>query len=254
METIASKGTDIIRLRDKYEVCLPLFEGPMDLLLHLIRKQEIDIYDIPISLITEQYLEYIRLMRDLNVNVAGEFLEMAATLIYIKSRMLLPAEPIGEDEMFADEDPRMELVERLLEYEKFKHVAQEFYTHFQIESNMWNTSRLDEVICEEEPLVSASLFDLASAFHKLLKRHEDLIALEMEREEISVVDKIEYIKEMLKNRRTVRFSHFLQRKISRPHIVVLFIAILELARMRFIHIKQDDLFSDIIIVRKGKIT
>jgi hypothetical protein len=134
MSADGSLPSAIIPLGDHCEIRLPVFEGPLDLLLHLIRKESIDVYDIPIARITEQYLGYIQLMQDLNVNVAGEFLEMAATLIYIKSRMLLPAEPAADGEMAAEEDPRAELVERLLEYERFKNAAQTLYEREQLES------------------------------------------------------------------------------------------------------------------------
>ncbi|MBN2430986.1 MAG: segregation/condensation protein A [Acidobacteria bacterium] len=252
MESTDQPTAGVIRLREKYEICLPLFEGPLDLLLHLIRKQEIDIYDIPIALITAQYLDYIRLMQDLNVNVAGEFLEMAATLIYIKSRMLLPVEVTDEDGLLLEEDPRLELVERLLEYEKFKKIAEEMYTRFQVESSMWSVSRVNEVMDDDEPLVAADIIDLMAAYHNLVKRYEDRLALEVEREQITVAEKMQQITEMLRTRKSVRFSKLFTERITRRNLIVLFIAVLELVRMRTVRARQDELFSDIILYRRNK--
>ena len=248
----ASPGT-LVTEGDRCEIRLPVFEGPLDLLLHLIRKESIDIYDIPIARITEQYLEYIRLMDDLNVNVAGEFLEMAATLIYIKSRMLLPAEPVPEGEMAAEEDPRAELVERLLEYERFKSAAQTLYQREQLESGMWSVSRYHEVVPPGEELVSVSLFDLLDAFRGILQRIEDRTVVEVDREAITVAEKIAEIEAEFSQRRKVRFSELAGGRFTRPHLVVLFIAILELVRMRCIRVRQDDLFADFWVIRHADV-
>jgi segregation and condensation protein A len=248
----ASPGT-LVTEGDRCEIRLPVFEGPLDLLLHLIRKESIDIYDIPIARITEQYLEYIRLMDDLNVNVAGEFLEMAATLIYIKSRMLLPAEPVPEGEMAAEEDPRAELVERLLEYERFKSAAQTLYQREQLESGMWSVSRYHEVVPPGEELVSVSLFDLLDAFRGILQRIEDRTVVEVDREAITVAEKIAEIEAEFSQRRKVRFSELAGGRFTRSHLVVLFIAILELVRMRCIRVRQDDLFADFWVIRHADV-
>lgn len=238
---------------DRCEIRLPVFEGPLDLLLHLIRKESIDIYDIPIARITEQYLEYIRLMEDLNVNVAGEFLEMAATLIYIKSRMLLPAEPVPEGEMAPEEDPRAELVERLLEYERFKSAAQTLYQREQLESGMWSVSRYHEVVPPGEELVSVSLFDLLDAFRGILQRIEERAGVAVDREAITVAEKIAEIEATFSQRKKVKFSELAAARLTRPHLVVLFIAILELTRMRCIRVRQDELFSDFWIIRHADV-
>jgi segregation and condensation protein A len=243
----------LVTAGDRCEIRLPVFEGPLDLLLHLIRKESIDIYDIPIARITEQYLTYIRLMEDLNVNVAGEFLEMAATLIYIKSRMLLPAEPVPEGEMAPDEDPRAELVERLLEYERFKSAAQTLYQREQLESGMWSVSRFHEVVPPGEELVSVSLFDLLDAFRGILQRIEDRTVVEMDREAITVAEKIAEIEATFSQRKKVRFSELAGGRFTRSHLVVLFIAILELARMRCIRVRQDELFSDFWVIRHADV-
>ena len=243
----------LVTAGDRCEIRLPVFEGPLDLLLHLIRKESIDIYDIPIARITEQYLEYIRLMEDLNVNVAGEFLEMAATLIYIKSRMLLPAEPVPEGEMAPEEDPRAELVERLLEYERFKSAAQTLYQREQLESGMWSVSRYNEVVPPGEELVSVSLFDLLDAFRGILQRIEDRAAVAVDREAITVAEKIAEIEAAFSQRKKVKFSELAVGRLTRPHLVVLFIAILELARMRCIRVRQDELFADFWIIRHADV-
>src|SRR5262245_51091505 len=144
--------------RDDYRVKLEIFEGPLDLLLYLIKKDEIDIYDIPISHITEQYLAYLELMQELDIAVAGDFLVMASTLIYIKSKMLLPPEPKVEGEEDLNEDPRAELIERLLEYQKFKSAAQMLYTRGEIEAACYTRGEIDTD--KNNPEISATLFDL----------------------------------------------------------------------------------------------
>lgn len=240
----------VVLVGERNEVRLSQFEGPLDLLLHLIRKNEIDIYDIPIALITEQYLQYLQLMRDLNINLAGEFLEMAATLIYIKSKMMLPPDPTLDPGSPEAEDPRTELVERLLEYERFRGIAQTLYTAQELEAGMYSATRLSEVEGADEELLSVNLFDLIEAFRGVLKRYEDQITVQIEREAVTVADKIEMIRTLLKSRRTLRFSQLLQGIRSRIHLVALFFAILELTRMREITARQEELFAEILITRR----
>src|SRR5512141_3091640 len=148
-----SPGADQITIR------LDAFEGPLDLLLHLIRRDEIDIYDIPIARITEQYLEYLQVMKDLNINIAGEWLVMAATLIYIKSRMLLPPDPVAEQQEEGAGDPRTELVYQLLEHQKFKNAAQMLYTREEVENASWHNPP-PEVLEDGKEVVAVTLFDL----------------------------------------------------------------------------------------------
>jgi len=227
------------------------FEGPLDLLLHLIRKEQVDIYDIPIALITTRYLEYIELMQDLNINLAGEFLEMAATLIYIKSRMLLPPEPGPEGDEAVVEDPRQELVERLLEYEQFKNAAQVLYTREQIETGVMTADRIREVVPPEEELLSVSLFDLIAAYKNVLRQLDERAILEMERENVTVAEKIAQVREMLEQKKKLRFTDLVRLSPARTHVVVLMLALLELARMRDVRLRQDGLFSEIWIIRKA---
>src|SRR5690606_14959211 len=152
-----------------YQVELEIFEGPLDLLLHLIKEQELDIYDIPIAQITDQYLRYLQMMKDLNINIAGEFLVMAATLIFIKSRMLLPVEVVEEGE--EGEDPRQDLVSQLLEHEKFKKAASLLHDRQVVALSIW--PRGDEEFEEEEKeAVSVNVFDLIRAFHRIVERYQ----------------------------------------------------------------------------------
>ncbi len=157
------------------------FEGPLDLLLHLIKREELDIWNIPIAHVTEQYLSYLHLMQDLNINLAGDWLVMAATLIYIKSRMLLPPDPVQEsspDEL--SEDPRKELVYQLLEHQKFRNAAQMLYTREEVENAVWNSPPQD-VREDEKGVVAVTLFDLLKAFAEVVKRFEAQGAMESTR-------------------------------------------------------------------------
>jgi len=228
-----------------YTVQLEVFEGPLDLLLHLIRQQEIDIYQIPIAQITDQYLHYLEEMKDLNINIAGDFLVMAATLIHIKSGMLLPAEP-GSQMAEEVEQSRSELVERLLEHEKFKQAAQMLYERETVELRVWppEDSEFDD---EEKELISANVFDLVSAFHRMVERYKDQIVMEIENEAVSFEEKLNEIRRLLKVQREFFFSLFFQKKISRLHLAVTFFALLELTRLKEVRLVQKGLFKDICI-------
>ena len=231
---------------DDYKVQLDIFEGPLDLLLHLIRTQEIDIYDIPIASITDQYLQYLQIMRDLSISVAGEFLYMAATLIYIKSRMLLPPDPTAGSE--ESEDPRQELVQQLLEHEKFKNAAQLLYERETVELSVWPRGE-NEFENEEQEMVSANVFDLLKTFHSIMERYKDQIVLEVEREGITLDQKIDEIRRLLLVQREFLFSMFFERRLSRIHLVVTFLALLELVKRQELRLYQKGMFEDIRIVR-----
>src|SRR5436309_8971608 len=172
------------------------FEGPLDLLLHLIKREEIDIWNIPSAQITEQCLQYLQVMKDLNINLAGEWLLMPATLIYIKSRMLLPPDPSAAAQEETQEDPRTELVYQLLEHQKFKNAAQMLYTREEVENAVWNKPP-KEVEEDSGEIVAATLFDLLRAFHAVVKRFEEQRTLEVDQEEISVEDAIASIRRLL---------------------------------------------------------
>src|SRR3989475_3557835 len=170
---------------DDLKISLPLYEGPLDLLLELIRRKKLDVCDIPIAKITEQYLEYLHLMEELDVDVASEFLVIAAQLIYIKSRMLLPPDPNADPA--EQEDPRAELVRRLLEYDKFKNAAQMLYQREMIENAAWsNPGPLPVEEADLEPEMTIGLYDLVLAFREILKRSEEKPTLDVAREEFSI--------------------------------------------------------------------
>src|SRR5213594_249412 len=181
---------------DDLKISLPLYEGPLDLLLDLIRGQKLDVYDIPIAKITEQYLEYLHLMEELDVDVASEFLVIAAQLIYIKSRMLLPPDPSAD--AAEQEDPRAELVRRLLEYEKFKNAAQMLYQREMIENAAWsNPGGVEMEEAELEPELTVTIYDLLLAFREVAKRAELRPELEVSRDEFSVEQMMAYLFEKI---------------------------------------------------------
>ncbi len=231
---------------DIYRVQLENFEGPLDVLLHLIRTQELDIHDIPIARITDQYLGFLALMKDLNINIAGEYLVMAATLIYIKSRTLLPPDP-GSEEGGIEEDPRQELVEQLLEHEKFKNAAQMLYSREEVELSVWGRGQ-NEFEDEEKELVAATLFDLVKAFHLMVERFKEQIVMEVDRESVTLEQKLAEIRRLLTVHKEILFSSFFERKLSRLHLVVTLIALLELTRLREVRLFQSATFADIRIV------
>jgi segregation and condensation protein A len=227
---------------------LDAFEGPLDLLLHLIRKEEVDIWNIPIARITEQYLEYLHIMKDLNINLAGEWLLMAATLIYIKSRMLLPPDPTATSQEETQVDPRKELVYQLLEHQKFKNAAQMLYTREEVESSVWHNPPR-EVEEGEKEVVAVTLFDLVKAFHEIVLRFEAQRAMEMTQEEVSIEEKIEDIRHLFLVHNTILFSTLFAEARSKRHLIVTFLALLELVRLREIWIYQKKAFDEIYITK-----
>ncbi len=229
---------------------LDAFEGPLDLLLHLIRSEELDIWNIPIARITEQYLEYLQIMKDLNINVAGEWLLMASTLIYIKSKMLLPPEPGTAPEDEAKEDPRKELVYQLLEHQKFKNAAQMLYTREEVEDSVWHKPPHD-LAQDEGEVVAVTLFDLVRAFHEIVRQFDARRAMEVSPEEISIEEKMEEIRRLFLVHETILFSALFAEARSKRHLIVAFLALLELSRMHEIWIYQKKVFDEIYIT-KGK--
>ncbi len=223
---------------------LDVFEGPLDLLLHLIRKEELDIWNIPIAHITEQYLNYLQVMKDLNINMASEWLMMAATLIYIKSRMLVPQEPSENAEEEEKEDPRTELVYQLLEHQKFKNAAEMLYTKEELENAVWNKPPAD-VLEEGNELIAATLFDLLRAFHEVVRRFEAERVMEVAQEEITIEQQIEEIRKLLLVYDTLSFSSFFAEARSKRHLIVIFLALLELVRLREIWLSQKKAFEEI---------
>lgn len=235
----------------QYQVKLDIFEGPLDLLLYLIKKNEVDIYDIPIALITAQYLEYLDLMKELNLDIAGEFLVMASTLIKIKSQTLLPpAEGIGEGEEEAD--PRAELMEHLLEYQRYKDAAQQLVTRELLEKDIFTRLQIDgpgEEKGDEEVLIEASLFDLVDALRKVIQRKdlpENFMGVAVEK--ITVRDKIVSILQQLKEAPQLVFQSLFDPLVTKYEIVVAFLAVLELIRLRAIRVFQVQPYGEIRIV------
>lgn len=228
-----------------YEVKLEVFEGPLDLLLHLIKRNEINIYDIPIALITQHYLEYIDLMKTLNLDIAGEFLVMAATLMQIKSKMLLPPDETAEEEEV--EDPRAELVRRLLEYKKYKDAAEELEKREVFWREVFGRSekpQFEEGQEAEEPLMlDLNLFDLIDAFKKVLERTPKEEPLELRQEEVSVKDKMAIIMERLEGIESLTFDSLFDRDKNRVSLIATFLALLELVRLRLIRIQQIEEFG-----------
>src|SRR5947207_14287969 len=231
---------------DDLKISLPLYEGPLDLLLDLIRGQKLDVYDIPIAKITEQYLEYLHLMEELDVDVASEFLVIAAQLIYIKSRMLLPPDPSAD--AAEQEDPRAELVRRLLEYEKFKNAAQMLYQRELVENAAWsNPGAIPLEQGELEPEVAVTLYDLLRVFREVLKRAEQRPPMQVARDEFSVEQMMGFLFEkVMSTAGGVALSDALSDVTSRRALITAFLALLELTRIQAIYLRQDKAFGEFI--------
>src|SRR5438477_470952 len=225
-----------------------VYEGPLDLLLDLIRKQDIDIYDIPIARITAQYLAYVEKLRELDVNVAAEFIYMAAVLIHIKSKMLLPRDPAANSE--EQEDPRAELVNRLIEHEKFKSAAQMLMQKQQIEDAVRSNPAIREFIDAEgtEPEMAADVIDLVKTFQQILERARTRPMIQVDEETVTVSQMIEYLRRRLSlEDRPLRLKEFLRNVQSRQALVCMFLAMLELVRLQAIQLRQDRLFGEILV-------
>jgi len=246
------------------EVKLEVFEGPLDLLLHLIEKNKVDIYDIPIVTITEQYLEYIKAMEREDMNVMSEFLVMAATLLDIKCRMLLPAEVNEEGE---EEDPRAELVEKLLEYKMYKYMSLELKDR-QVDAykNYFREMKLPkEVEAYREPIDyevligDATLNKLHDIFKQTMKRQVDRIDPvrskygEIEKDEIDLDEKTLYIQEYVKHHKSFSFRKLLEKQNSKMELIVTFLVMLEMMKTGVVNIQQDEIFGDIIITTTEKV-
>jgi segregation and condensation protein A len=239
---------------DNYRVQLEVFEGPLDLLFFLIRKNEVDIYDIPVNLIVDQYQQYLDLMQTLNLEIAGEFLVMAATLSHIKSRMLLPKDENAEEE---EEDPRQELIDKLLEYKRYKEAAgalvglaqlgrEVFVREFDEEGLKKVAS---EVKAEKLEFEEVDLFKLLDAFQELISKRnlDDIRRVVVQR--VSVVDKITHILERLRDSESIEFDQLIGEKLNRMEVVITFLALLELIRLQVIKAYQAANFGAIQIKR-----
>jgi segregation and condensation protein A len=225
-----------------------IYEGPLDLLLDLIRRQDIDIYDIPIARITAQYLAYVEKLRELDVNVAADFIYMAAVLIHIKSKMLLPRDPSASSE--EQEDPRSELVNRLLEHEKFKSAAQMLLQKQQIEDAVWSNPMIKEFMDAEgtDPEIAADVIDLVKTFQQILERARTRPLMQVDEEGVTVAQMIDYLRRRLAlEDRPLRLKRLLRHVNSRQALVCMFLALLELVRLQAIQLRQDRLFGEILL-------
>ncbi len=238
-------------IQEEYKVELEVFEGPLDLLLYLIRKDEIDIYDIPIESITRQYMQYLDVMKMLDLNIAGEFIVMAATLMMIKSRMLLPVEDRGEEEAEDDDDPRWELVRQLVEYKKFKDIANQLQERELHQENVFSFGGKSAVIVEpDDPglmLQDVSLFDLISAFNDVLKNAPPESIGEIAGDRYTVADKIDFVLTAIRAKRQMKFTSLFRDVASRNEIICTFLALLELLRLRQINAVQGAVFGEIYV-------
>jgi segregation and condensation protein A len=221
------------------------FAGPLDLLLFLIKQEQANIFDIPIARITQKYLEYIRLMKKLDIAVAADFLVMAATLIEIKSKMLLPRDPklVGEEEEF--EDPRKELVDRLLEYEKFKSAAGMLYERSTIEQAIFTRGPIESDDNNAE--IDATVFDILTVFQKIIARHVDEVKMEIEREEVSLSDMIKNLTRRLMEQKELSLLTVFEEMRSKRELVTAFIAVLEIVRTEGVKLMQRKTFGDIVL-------
>jgi len=244
-------GLESVLPEDAPRIRLPEFEGPLDLLLYLIRREKIDIHDIPIAPITRRYMEYLELMKELDLDVAGDFMVMAATLIHIKSKMLVPVDPTeaeGEDE---GEDPRAELVRRLLEFQRYKDAAGILHQQAQIRAATW--TRPDTVLPQlddlGEQMLEAGLFDLIAAFKELLERRKTLLAHEVDREGQSVESRMEELLALIKEGESLEFLELFQSLDSKGGMIVTFLALLELIRLKQVKVYQRGMFGAIRVFR-----
>jgi segregation and condensation protein A len=230
-----------------YKVKLEVFEGPLDLLLYLIKRDEIDIYDISIERITRQYLEYLQAFKELKIDVAGEFVVMAANLIYLKSRSLLPLDQQPPEEDAEEDDPRWDLIRQLIEYKKFKEAASQLHDRALEQERMFTRDGGSSAVIDGPlPLYEVGIFQLIHAFQEVIKRveaREDLREIFGER--FSVSDKIEKILERVANGTPVRFSELFGQIVSRVEIVVTFLALLELIRLNQVRVLQPKMFDEI---------
>ncbi len=229
---------------NSHRVQLDVFEGPLDLLLHLIKKDDLNIYDIPISHLLEQYTQYIELAKELDIDLAGEFLEMAAELAYIKSKMLLP-EPQEEEE--EGPDPRAELMKRLLEYQRFKMAGQSLLSRPLLGQDVFSRTPEESEEEAQEVWVEADTLSLVSAFHDILKRLPQEKVHEISHSRMGVAERILELTDLLRGKDRVSFEDLFQGGKSRSDLVVTFLAILEMAKQRLLRIAQEKVFCKIVV-------
>ncbi|HET9318048.1 MAG TPA: segregation/condensation protein A [Vicinamibacteria bacterium] len=245
------EGVESTLPEDAPRILLPVFEGPLDLLLYLIRRNQVDIHDIPIAPITRQYMEYLDVMRELNLDVAGEFMVMAATLIHIKAKMLVPIDPTEAQGEEDQEDPREALVQRLLEFQRYKEAAGVLHQKAEIRAATW--TRPDSVLPQfdeaGEEMLEAGLFDLVSAFKELLERRKTLLAHEVADSGKSVDQRMEELMELIREGESVEFLELFASQETKADMIVTFLALLELIRLKRVKVYQRGVFGAIRVFR-----
>src|SRR5467141_2439315 len=227
---------------DDLKIVMGEFDGPLDLLLHLIRQEQVNIDDIPVARIADEYLRYLQVMQELDIAVAGDFLVMAATLIELKTKMLLPRDPFAMADV--EEDPRKGLVDQLLEYQKYKAAAQMLWSRATVERAVFKRAEIETD--KNNPEVAVGLFDLLKVFQEILARHKEEVLMEIEREEISMAEMLERLRNMVMSASELNLRLFFERAQSRRELVVAFLSVLELVRTTEIRLFQSETFGDII--------
>jgi segregation and condensation protein A len=227
---------------DDLKILLGEFEGPLDLLLHLIRQEQVSIYDIPVARLSDEYLRYLRVMQELDIAVAGDFLVMAATLIELKTKMLLPRDPSLPAE--EEEDPRSDLVNQLLEYQKYKAAAQMLWSRATVEQAVFKRAELETD--KNNPEVAVGVFDLLKVFQDILTRHKEEVLMEIEREEVSMAEMLERLRNMVMSSGELNLRVFFERARTRRELVLAFLSVLELVRTSEVKLFQRETFGDIV--------
>ena len=228
-------------ITDDIKIFLGEFEGPLDLLLHLIRQEQVSIYDIPVARITDEYLLYLRVMQEMDIAVAGDFLVMAATLIELKTKMLLPRDPLAEE--VEEDDPRSDLVNQLLEYQKYKAAAQMLWSRATVEQAVFQRAEIETD--KNNPEVAVGVFDLLKVFQKILARHKEEVLMEIEREEMSMAEMLERLRNMVMSSGELNLAVFFGRARTRRELVLAFLSVLELVRTSEVKLFQRETFGEI---------
>ena len=228
----------------KYQIKLEMFEGPFDLFLHLIKKEKLNIYDIPIAKITKDYLEYLNLMQTLDIDIASEFLVMAAYLLSLKSRLLLPQQKKEDQTQSEEQDPKTELANRLLEYQRYKEAAQELQEKFLKQQQIMTKAHPIDTVQEDE-LLDIDLYALATSFINLLKKEERIVPMEIVAHSTTIFHRMEEIQHILKSDGKVSFFALLKGASKKKDMIVTLLALLELIRLKKIAAKQEKAFADI---------
>lgn len=234
--------------RDEIKLSLGEFAGPLDLLLYLIRREQANIFDIPVAKITDEYLRYIKLMEKLDIAVAGEFLVMAATLIEIKSKMLLPQDPKEEGEEDGS-DPRKELIDQLLEHQKYKNAAEMLWSRATVEQAVFTRGPIEADDNNVE--ISATVFDLFEKFQQIMDRRRDEIEMDIHREEMSLAEMIKSMKTRLLRNKKLNLLEWFRKLETKQELVLAFIASLEIVRTESVRMIQETTFGDILLIMEG---